>query len=61
MKTSELCKLLLKNGCELIKHGANHDIWKNNKTGVSFTVPRHGSKEVPKGTELKIKKSAGIL
>ena len=27
MKTNELLKLLKKNGCSLIRHGSNHDIW----------------------------------
>lgn len=41
MKTNELLKLLKKNGCSLIRHGSNHDIWYSSVTGKQFAVPRH--------------------
>ena len=34
MKTNELLKLLKKNGCSLIRHGSNHDIWYSSVTGL---------------------------
>ena len=60
MKTSELTKLLKKNGCELIGHGREHDRWRSEKTGKVFMVPRHPSKEVPPVTANRILKDAGI-
>lgn len=60
MKTSELVKLMQVAGCKFINHGKRHDIWINPVTGEYIIVPRHGSKEVPKGTERDILKKAGI-
>ena len=59
MKGSELVKLLRKNGCYLVEHGARHDGWFSPKTGKIFPVPRH-KKEVPIGTALSILKDAGL-
>lgn len=59
MKTSELIKLLKKNGVELIKHGKSHDIYYSPKTNTKISVPRHGV-EVPTGTANGILKDAGI-
>lgn len=60
MKVSELIKLLKKNDCFLLEHGASHDIWYSNMTGRKFTVPRHRSKELPTKTAETILKTAGI-
>lgn len=61
MKVSEIQKKIAASGyCSLIRHGDNHDIWKNNKTGKEFQIPRHPSKELPKGTAYKILKDAGL-
>ena len=54
MKTNELLKLLKKNGCSLIRHGSNHDIWYSSVTGKQFAVPRH-KKEIKTGTAIAIK------
>lgn len=59
MRTAELVKILKDNNCVLIRHGGNHDIWKSNKTGNIFSVPRH-SAEVKTGTCKSIFKKAGI-
>lgn len=59
MKTSELLKLLRKNDCQIVRHGAGHDIWKNQTTGNQFSVPRHKT-EIKKGTAEKILKEAGL-
>lgn len=53
MKTNELLKLLKKNGCSLIRHGSNHDIWYSSVTGKQFAVPRH-KKEIKTGTAIAI-------
>ncbi len=59
MKTSELKKLLKKNGIEFIAHGSNHDIYRSPITNKTFTVPRH-AKEIKTGTLNSILKQAGI-
>jgi len=41
VKRVDLIRKLEKAGCELIRHGANHDWYKNLKTGISQPVPRH--------------------
>ncbi len=60
MKTSELIKLLKKNGCYPLRNGKKHDIWYSPKTGKQFAVPRHLSQDIPTGTCRNIKKDAGI-
>lgn len=59
MKISELKKLLRQNGCVVTRQGSRHEMWKSQKTGQSFPVPRHGT-DVPPGTVKSIKESAGI-
>jgi predicted RNA binding protein YcfA (HicA-like mRNA interferase family) len=41
MKRTDLVRRLEQAGCELIRHGGNHDWYSNPKTGVSQPVPRH--------------------
>ena len=59
MKTSELLKILKKNGCYLIRHGKNHDIWFSPITNKQFSVPRHKD-EIKIGTLGSIMKDAGV-
>ncbi|MCI8283957.1 MAG: type II toxin-antitoxin system HicA family toxin [Firmicutes bacterium] len=59
MKTTELLKILKKNGCYLVRHGSNHDIWFSPITTKQFAVPRHKS-EIKTGTLKNIFKDAGI-
>lgn len=60
MKASELKKLLKQNGCYKDREGRNHEIWYSPKTGKSFPVARHGSKEIAIGTCDRILKDAGV-
>lgn len=60
MKTSELIKLLKKNGCFFVEHGKEHDKWYSTKTGRDIRIPRHGSKEIPSGTANRILIDAGL-
>ena len=60
MKTSELKKILRANGCYIVREGTNHEIWFSPITGIKFSVPRHGAKEMATGTVNSILKSAGI-
>lgn len=61
MKTSEPVKLLKKNKCVFVEHGKEHDKWHSEITGKDIRIPRHGSKEIPKGTANRILKDAGLL
>jgi predicted RNA binding protein YcfA (HicA-like mRNA interferase family) len=60
MKASELTRLAKKNGCYIKRHGAEHDIWIDPKTGNTVQIPRHQSKEVAIGTAHIIKKELGL-
>ncbi|MDY5463214.1 type II toxin-antitoxin system HicA family toxin [Hornefia butyriciproducens] len=61
MKTSELIKMLKKTKqCYLVEHGKEHDKWHSDITGKDFRVPRHASKEIPKGTQNAIMRDAGL-
>jgi predicted RNA binding protein YcfA (HicA-like mRNA interferase family) len=41
MKRTDLIRTLEDAGYVLIRHGGNHDWYRNSKTGVSQPVPRH--------------------
>lgn len=59
MKYSEFMKLARKNGWKLLRQGkGSHQIW--SKDGKQAIVPAHGSKEIPKGLERKLKKEMGL-
>lgn len=60
MKTSEIVKLLKKNGCHLIRHGSSHDIWYSPITDKQFPIPRHPSQDVKSGTYNNIRRDAGF-
>jgi predicted RNA binding protein YcfA (HicA-like mRNA interferase family) len=40
MKRTDLIRKLEDSGCILIRHGGNHDWFRNPKTGISQPVPR---------------------
>ena len=55
MKSSELNRLILRNGWRVLRqNGTSHIIYE--KDGRIYPVPMHGSKEVGKGLEVKIRK-----
>lgn len=41
MKRSDLVRKLVELGCELIRHGGNHDWYQNKETKACQPVPRH--------------------
>jgi len=41
MKRLDLIKIIEKSGAVFIRHGSNHDWYKNLETGISEAVPRH--------------------
>lgn len=50
MKSSELKRLLRRNGCFLVRQGTSHEIWESTITNERFSVPRHDSQEIRTGT-----------
>ena len=61
MKTNEFIRFLKQHGWVLKRNGKGHDIYYNpNKQGSQVAVPRHGAKEIPKGTVEAIKREAGL-
>ena len=59
MKSSELHRLVVQNGWELERVSGSHHIYK--KGDRTYPVPYHGSKEVGKGIEKKIKKEMELV
>ena len=41
MKRLDLIKALEKNGAVFVRHGSDHDWYKNKQTGIAEAVPRH--------------------
>ena len=60
MKISEKERLLKKTGCQVKRHGKEHDVWRNPKTGGESQLPRHPSQELPAGTANRILKNLGL-
>ena len=60
MKVSEITRLAKKHGCRIKRHGSEHDIWIDPKTGNTARIPRHQSKELPTGTAQNIMKDLGL-
>ncbi len=60
MKYNELKRILLKNGCILEREKTRHEWWYSPITNERFTIGRHGTLEVPKGTLKSISKQSGV-
>ncbi|MGN6439773.1 MAG: type II toxin-antitoxin system HicA family toxin [Agriterribacter sp.] len=58
MKSSELHRFIFKNGWKHVRTTGSHYIYQ--KGGRTYPVPFHGTKEVGKGLEKKIKKEMGL-
>jgi len=41
MKRLDLIRTIEKNGAVFIRHGRNHDWYKNHETGIAESIPRH--------------------
>jgi len=41
MKRNDLIRIITAGGAVFIRHGGNHDWYRNMKTGVGQAVPRH--------------------
>ncbi len=60
MKSSELVRLLRKDGWFVVRQRGSHMIMEHPVKSGQIVCPYHGSYEVGKGLERKIKKDAGI-
>jgi mRNA interferase HicA len=60
MKCSELLRLLLKNGWEIVSTKGSHVKLKHPEKPDVIIFPNHGAHEMGKGMEKKIRKNAGI-
>lgn len=60
MKSSQLVRLLKKNGWFAIRQKGSHLIMRHDTNPNQIVVPDHGSHEVGKGLENKILKDAGL-
>ena len=60
MKSSELVRLLKKDGWYVIRQTGSHMIMEHRSKKGQIVCPYHGSQEVGKGLEKKIRKDAGI-
>jgi mRNA interferase HicA len=60
MKSGELVRLLKKDGWFVVRQTGSHMIMKHPVKKGQIVCPYHGSHEVGKGLEKKIKKDAGI-
>lgn len=41
MRRADLVRTITEYGCVLVRHGGNHDWYRNPLTGVAQAVPRH--------------------
>ena len=60
MKCSELYRLLIKDGQYPVSQRGSHVKMKHNVKSGIIVFPNHGSQELGKGLEKKIKKDAGL-
>lgn len=60
MKCSELIRSLTRDGWFVERQSGSHMIMKHLEKEGTLVVPNHGSREVGKGLEKKIKNSAGL-
>lgn len=60
MKSSELVRLLKRDGWYVVRQSGSHMIMEHPVRKGQIVCPSHGSREVGKGLERKIKKDAGL-
>ena len=58
MKRLDLIRIIEKNGAVFVRHGGNHDWYKNYKTGKAEAIPRH--REIKEQLAKKIIKRLAI-
>ena len=60
MKCSELYRILTKDGWYPVSQTGSHVKLKHNYKQGTIIFPNHGSQELGKGLEMKIRKDAGL-
>ncbi len=60
MKCSELYRILVNDGWYPVTQSGSHVNMKHNSKPGTIIFPNHGSQELGKGLELKIKKDNGL-
>ena len=60
MKSRELVRMLKKDGWFAVRQSGSHIVMEHPTKKGQIVCPYHGSHEVGKGLEIKIKKDAGI-
>jgi len=60
MKCSELYRILVNDGWYPVSQSGSHVKMKHNSKPGTIIFPNHGSQELGKGLELKIKRDAGL-
>lgn len=60
MKCSELIRMLSRAGWFVVRQSGSHMIMKHSEKKGTIVVPNHGSQEIGKGLENKIKHAAGL-
>ncbi len=60
MKCSELYRLLLKDGWYPVTQSGSHVKMRHDKKPGTIIFPNHGSQELGKGLEKKIRRDAGL-
>jgi mRNA interferase HicA len=60
MKCSELYRILVNDGWYPVSQSGSHVKMKHNSKPGTIIFPNHGSQELGKGLELKIRKDAGL-
>ena len=60
MKCSELYRILLKDGWYPVKQSGSHIKLRHETKPGTIIFPNHGSQEMGKGLEKKIRKDAGL-
>jgi len=58
MKCKEFHRIIQRQGWKIVRQRGSHVIYE--KSGVTVTVPDHGSKEIPEGLRLKLVKEMGL-
>jgi mRNA interferase HicA len=59
VRRQDLERHLVGSGCEIVREGANHTIWRNAERDLRAPVPRH--REIPIGTARAICRQLGIF
>ena len=60
MKSNEFLRLLKRHGWYVVRQTGSHMIMRHDLRTNEITFPYHGSREMGKGIEMKIRKQAGI-